>query len=51
MTTAKPLKLRDRVILPDIPQRNPDEVTSYDHLHLLGNAHHLLRHVAVERDA
>ena len=50
MTTAKPLKLRDRVSLPDIPPRNPDEATRYDHLHRLGNAHHLLRHFAARGD-
>ena len=29
--------------LPDPPQRDPDEMTSYDHLHKLGNSHHLIQ--------
>lgn len=42
--TAKTSKACSRFRLPDIPQREPDEVTSFDHLHRMGNAHHLARH-------
>ena len=31
--------------LPDIPRREPDEMTSYDHLHRLGSAHHLIHYL------
>ena len=33
-----------RFRLPDPPKREPDEMTSYDHLHKTGNAHHLIHH-------
>ena len=46
MTTAKPSATTAqqptqevRFRLPDPPKREPDEMTSYDHLHKLGNAH------------
>ena len=48
MTTAKPSATTTqqpgqevRFRLPDPPKREPDEMTSYDHLHKLGNAHYL----------
>ena len=44
MTTAKTPKPQGRFRLPDPPEREPDEVTSYDHLHEKGNAHHLAMH-------
>ena len=44
MTTAKTPKTQERFRLPDPPEREPDEVTSYDHLHKIGNAHHLAIH-------
>ena len=31
--------------LPDPPERHPDEVTSYDQIHLPGNAHFLAQHL------
>ena len=33
-----------RFRLPDPPKREPDEMTSYDHLHKIGSAHHLIHH-------
>lgn len=50
MTTAKPTEHGSRLRLPDIPRREPDEVTAYDHLHQLGNAHHLAQHL-IDRGA
>ena len=51
MTTAKPSATTTqqpgqevRFRLPDPPKREPDEMTSYDHLHKLGNAHYLALH-------
>ena len=43
MTTKTP-KSQSRFRLPDPPQREPDEMTSCDHLHKLGNSHHLIQH-------
>ena len=48
MTTAKPTERRSRLRLPDIPRREPDEVTAYDHLHQQGNAHHLAQHLIAQ---
>ena len=50
MTTAKPAVLtqdsRGKFRLPDAPEREPDEkMTNFDHLHRLGNAHHLAQHL------
>jgi uncharacterized protein YciU (UPF0263 family) len=45
MTTAKQTKRRQRTRLPDVPRREPDEVTAFDHLHQRGNAHHLAQHL------
>ncbi len=45
MTTAKQTEGYRRLRLPDIPRREPDEVTAYDHLHQAGNAHHLAQHL------
>ena len=45
MTTAKQTEGYRRLRLPDIPRREPDEVTAYDHLHQPGNAHHLAQHL------
>ena len=44
MTTAIPPQSKGRFRLPDPPQREPDELTNYDHVHKLGNALHLARH-------
>lgn len=40
MTTAMPLQ-KGRFRLPDPPQREPDELTNYDHLHKTGSSRHL----------
>ena len=48
MTTAKPRADRGRLRLPDIPRREPDEVTAFDHLHQQGNAHHLAMHLIAQ---
>ena len=45
MTTAKTTRSRSRFQLPDIPQREPDEMTSYKHLSVNGSTHHLVRHL------
>ena len=44
MTTARTPKSPARFRLPDPPQREPDEMTSYDHLHKPGSAHYLALH-------
>ncbi len=44
MTTLKTTKPQSRFRLPDIPQCEPDEMTSYDHLHRTGSSHHLVQH-------
>ena len=47
MVTARELpQVADvRIRLPDVPKRNPDEVTTYDSLHHEGNAFHLRQHL------
>ena len=42
--TTTPTLVRFR--LPDPPERNPDEVTSYQYVHLTGNPHFLAQHFA-----
>ncbi len=44
MTTARTPKSPARFRLPDPPQREPDEMTSYDYLHKPGSAHYLALH-------
>ena len=44
MTTARTPKSPARFRLPDPPRREPDEITSYDHLHKPGSAHYLALH-------
>ena len=44
-TTAKTPQGPGRFRLPDIPQREPDEVSQYDHLFKHGNSHHLAVHL------
>ena len=44
MTTARTPKSPARFRLPDPPRREPDEMTSYDHLHKPGSAHYLALH-------
>ncbi len=41
MTTAES---RRKFRFPDPPEREPDDLTSFDHLALNGNAHHLIQH-------
>lgn len=45
MTTAKTTRSQSRFRLPDIPQREPDEMTSYEHLAVNGSTHHLVQHL------
>ena len=44
MTTLKTTRTQSRFQLPDIPQREPDEMTSYEHLHKTGSSHYLALH-------
>jgi Uma2 family endonuclease len=41
MTTAKSTQ---KFRLPDPPEREPDDLTSFDHLTLTGSVHHLIQH-------
>ena len=49
MTTPHPKaadeKLRERFVLPDPPEGDPEEMTSFDHLALSGSVHHLAQHL------
>ena len=42
--TTKPTRRPEVKPLPDAPQREPEEMTSYKHLTKSGNAHHLLQY-------
>ena len=44
-TVARQPQSAGRFRLPDPPPREPDEMTSYDHVHKLGNSHHLIHHL------
>ena len=44
MTTAKTPKTQGRFRLPDPPERQPDDMTSFDHLSETGNVHYLKHH-------
>ena len=44
-TVAKTPQSPGRFRLPDIPQRDPDEVTQYKQLTRTGHAHHLIQHL------
>ncbi len=46
--TTRP-KPADTLQLPDTPRREPDEMTSFDSLHSLGNSHHIIRHLGNEK--
>ena len=45
--TTRP-KSADTFVLPDTPPREPDEMTSFDSLHSLGNSHHIIRYLGNE---
>ena len=49
MTTRQPeaaaKKRRGSFVLPDPPEGNPDDMTSFDHLALSGSVHHVARHL------
>ncbi len=44
-TTGKTPKVQDHFRLPDIPEREPDEVTQYDQITKTGSAHYLAQHL------
>ena len=44
-TTAKTSRAGSRFRLPDIPEKHPDDMTSFSHLAASGNAHYLLLHL------
>ena len=44
-TSSKTPKAPGRFRLPDIPDREPDEVTQFDHIAKTGNAHYLAQHL------
>ena len=44
-TTKQLQKLRQRFVLPDPPEREPDDMTSFKHLGENGNVHHLIQHL------
>ena len=44
MTTKPIIQTSGRFRLPDPPERDPDEVTAFDHIYELGNNHHLAMH-------
>ena len=44
MTTENTLQRAARFRLPDPPEREPDEVTAFDHIYQHGNNHHLAMH-------
>ena len=48
-TAASKLKARGRFRLPDPPEREPDDMTSFDRLAENGNAHHLKQHLMARR--
>ena len=40
-------KHHQRFVLPDPPDREPEDMTSFDHLTLNGSAHHLVQHLEI----
>jgi hypothetical protein len=42
---SKKPKHQQEYVLPDIPEREPDDMTSSKHLSLTGNHHHLIQHL------
>ena len=49
MTTAKNPDVRSHFRLPDPPEREPDDITSFDQLSGNGNAYHLKQHLIAQR--
>ena len=50
-TAAKQTKTGERFRLPDPPEREPDDMTSFDQLSGNGNAYHLRQHLIGQRPA
>ena len=50
-TAAKQPKTGERFRLPDPPEREPDDMTSFDQLSGNGNAYHLRQHLMAQRPA
>ena len=48
-TTANKPKVQGRFRLPDPPEREPDDMTSFDRLAENGNVHHLKQHLIAQR--
>ena len=48
-TTGKTAQVQGRFRLPDPPEREPDDMTSFDRLAANGNAHHLKQHLMTQR--
>ena len=46
---TRPKSTRAAYALPDTPPREPDEMTSFDRLHALGNSHHIIQHLGNKR--
>ena len=44
MTTARTPKTESAIRFPDPPEREPDDMTSFDHLSATGNVYHLRQH-------
>ena len=43
--TTRPATTRASLPLPDPPEREPEDMTSFDHLTLSGSVHHLVQHL------
>ena len=43
--TTRPTKPKSAVGLPDPPEREAEDMTSFDHLTLSGSVHHLVQHL------
>ena len=50
-TAAKQTKTGERFRLPDPPEREPNDMTSFDQLSGNGNAYHLRQHLITQRPA
>ena len=49
MPTAKTPPTPSHFEFPDPPEREPDDMTSFDHLTPTGNVHHLIQHLATRK--